>query len=132
MAQPLNDLTKKDEPFVWKEAQQEAFDKLKMLFITAPVLAFPDNDCQFCLESDTSEFATGASEFATGAVLSMLKEDKWHPVAYNIHSMSLEERNYPITDKEMLSVIHATEVWRHYLEGAKYEFKVWNNHDNLQ
>ena len=125
MAQPLNDLTKKDEPFVWKEAQQEAFDKLKMLFTTAPVLAFPDNDCQFHLESD-------ALEFAMGAVLSMLKEDKWHPVAYNSHSMSLEERNYPITDKEMPSVIRATEVWRHYLEGAKYEFEVWNDHANLQ
>ena len=81
VAQPLNDLTKKDEPFVWKEVQQEAFDKLKMLFTTAPVLAFPNNDCQFRLESDVSEFATGA-------VLSMLKEDKWHPVAYNSHSMS--------------------------------------------
>ena len=55
-----------DEPFVWKEAQQEAFDKLKMLFTTAPVLAFPDNDCQFQLESD-------GSEFTIGAVLSILK-----------------------------------------------------------
>ena len=98
---------------------------MKILFITAPVLAFPDNDCQFRLESD-------ASEFATGAVLSILKEDKWHPVAYNSYSMSPEERNYPITDKEMLSVICATKVWRYYLEGAKYEFKVWNDHANLQ
>ena len=96
-----------------------------MLFTTAPVLAFPDNDCQFRLE-------TNASEFTTGAVLSMLKKDKWHPVTYNSHSMSLEERNYPITDKEMLSVICATEVWRHYLEGAKYEFEAWNDHVNLQ
>ena len=96
-----------------------------MLFTTAPILAFPDNNCQFCLESD-------ASEFTTGAVLSMLKEDKWHLVAYNSHSMSLKERNYPIADKEMLSIIHATEVWRHYLEGAKYEFEVWNDHANLQ
>ena len=116
VARPLNDLTKKDKPFVWKEAQQEAFDKLKMLFTTAPVLAFSDNDCQFRLESD-------ASEFTMGAVLSMLKEDKWHPVAYNSHSMSPEKRNYPIVDKEMVSVIRATEVWR---------FKVWNNHANLQ
>ena len=84
VAWPPNDLTKKDEPFVWKAAQQKAFNKLKMLFITAPVLAFPDKDCQFHLESD-------ASEFATGAVLSMLKEDKWNPVTYNSHSMSSEE-----------------------------------------
>ena len=69
VAQPLNDLTKKDESFFWRESQQEAFDKLKTIFITAPVLPFPDNNCQFCLESD-------ASEFATGAVLSILKEDK--------------------------------------------------------
>ena len=50
VAQPLNNLTKKNEPFVWREAQQEAFDKLKMLFITAPVLAFPDNDCHSALK----------------------------------------------------------------------------------
>ena len=46
--------------------------------------------------------------------------------------MSPEERNYPIADKEMLSVICITKVWRHYLEGAKYEFEVWNDHANLQ
>ena len=46
--------------------------------------------------------------------------------------MSLEEKNYPIADKEMLSIIHTTEVWRHYLEGAKYKFEVWNDHANLQ
>ena len=103
VAWSLNDLTKKDEPFVWKEAQQEAFDKLKMLFTTAPVLAFLDNDCQLYLESN-------ASEFATGAVLFMLKEDKWHPVTYNFHSISSEERNYPIADKEVLSIIHTTSM----------------------
>ena len=46
--------------------------------------------------------------------------------------MSPEERNYPIADKEMLSVIRALEIWRHYLEGTKYEFEVWNDHQNLQ
>ena len=32
----------------------------------------------------------------------------------------------------MLSVIHALEQWRHYLEGAKHQFDIWNNHANLQ
>ena len=93
--------------------------------MTAPVLAYPDNDCQFRLECD-------ASNYATGAVLSILKEGKWHPVTYHSHSMSPEEQNYPIADKEMLSAIRALEIWRHYLEGAKYEFEIWNNHQNLQ
>ena len=125
VARPLNDLTKKDQAFEWKESQQTAFDTLKQWFTTAPILAFPDIDRQFCLETD-------ALDFATGAVLSILKDDKWHPVAYSSHSMSPEEHNYPIADKEMLSVIQSVEEWRHYLEGANLQFEVWNDHANLQ
>ena len=32
----------------------------------------------------------------------------------------------------MLSVIRALEQWRHYLEGAKHQFDIWNDHTNLQ
>ncbi|RHW30551.1 hypothetical protein D1B31_23670 [Neobacillus notoginsengisoli] len=125
VARPLNDLTKKDTPFAWKEAQQEAFDTLKQKFTSAPILAFPDEDSRFRLECD-------ASDFATGGVLSIEKNGSWHPVAYASRSMTPEERNYPIADKEMLSMIQALEGWRHYLEGAKYEFEIWNDHKNLQ
>ena len=38
--------------------------------------------------------------------------------------MSPEECNYPIANKEMLSMIWSLEMWCHYLEGAKQEFKV--------
>ena len=125
VACPLNNLTKKDQAFKWKESQQTVFDMLKQRFTTAPILAFPDIDKQFRLETD-------ASDFATGTVLSILKDDKWHPIAYSSHSMSPEEHNYPIADKEMLSVIRSLEEWRHYLEGANLQFEVWNDHANLQ
>jgi hypothetical protein len=46
--------------------------------------------------------------------------------------MSPEERNYPVADKEMLSVIRSLEQWRHYLEGAHHEFEICNDHANLQ
>ena len=46
--------------------------------------------------------------------------------------MSLEERNYLVADKEMLLVIRALEQWCHYLEGAKHQFDIWNDHANLQ
>ena len=65
-------------------------------------------------------------------MLSILKDNKWHLVAYAFHSMSLEEHNYPITNKEMLSVIWSLEIWHYYLKGAKQEFEVWNDHINLQ
>ena len=46
--------------------------------------------------------------------------------------MSPEECNYPIADKEMLSIIQSLEEWRYYLDGANLQFEVWNNHVNLQ
>ena len=125
LAKPLTHLTPKDKVFLWGATEAEAFAELKHHFTTAPVLAYPDNDCQFCLETD-------ALDFTTGAVLSMLKDDKWHPVAYSSHAMSLEEQNYLVADKEMLSVIRSLEQWCHYLEGAKHEFEIWNDHTNLQ
>ena len=125
VACPLHDFTKKEEPFRWEQDQQHVFDTLKEHFTTAPVLAFPDLDCKFHLESD-------ASDFATGAVLSIEKDGIWHPVAFSSHSMTPQERNYPIADKEMLSVIQVPEQWRHYLEGARHQFEIWNDHANLQ
>ena len=86
----------------WEEAQQVAFDMLKLHFTTVPILTFPDIDCVFCPKSD-------ASDYATGAVLSIEKEGIWHPIAFSCHSMTPQEWNYLITDKEMLLVIQALE-----------------------
>ena len=125
MAHPLHNLTKKEEPFRWEESQQTAFDMLKKHFTTAPVLAFPDLDCKFRLESD-------ASDYTTGAILSIERDGIWHPVTFSSHSMMPQEWNYLVADKEMLSVIQALEQWCHYLEGARHQFEIWNDHANLQ
>ena len=125
VTRPLHDLMKRGNPFHWEELQQVAFDTLKLHFTMVPILAFPDIDCVFYLESN-------ASDYATGAVLSIEKEGVWHPIAFSSHSMTPQERNYPIADKEMFSVIQALEQWRHYLEGARHQFEIWNDHVNLQ
>ena len=125
LAKPLTDLTQKEKAFTWGSVEANAFTSLKTWFTTAPILTYPDNDCQFRLETD-------ALDFTTSAVLSILKNNKWHPVTFSLHTISPEERNYLVTDKEMLSVIRALEQWRHYLEGAKHQFDIWNDHANLQ
>ena len=76
IAQPLYALTKKDVRFVWTQPCQEAFDCLKHLMTKAPVLAFPDFERDFVLETD----ASGAG---LGAVLSQKQEDGFQrPVAF--------------------------------------------------
>ena len=53
-------------------------------------------------------------------------------MAFISKSLNTTEQNYKIHNKEMLVVIRCLEAWRHYLEGAKLEFKIWTDHKNLQ
>jgi len=69
VARPMNVLTRKDEKWRWEKMQQKAFDKLKRIFTSKPVLAVPDLDKEFRVEAD-------ASNYATGGVLSMKCSDE--------------------------------------------------------
>jgi len=51
-------LTRKDKKWWWEETQQKAFDELKQVFMTKPVLAAPDLDKEFWVEADASNYAT--------------------------------------------------------------------------
>ena len=89
----------------WTDKCQNAFEKLKNIFILQPVLSMVDTMKPLCIESD-------ASEYATGAVLSMLQDDgKWHPCAYLSKGFNDTECNYNVHDKEMMGIMHALEAW---------------------
>ena len=63
-----------------------------------------------------------ASGFATGGILSQKQDDGlWHPIMYYSQSMSKEEHNYEIHDREMLGLIHALGDWCHFVEGIDSE-----------
>jgi hypothetical protein len=50
LAKPLNNLTKKDTPWVWGNDEQSAFDTLKCRITEEPILRQPQMDKQFELE----------------------------------------------------------------------------------
>ena len=54
VALPMNRLTRKDEKWKWGEEEQVAFEQLKAVFTTRPVLATPDLDREFRVEADAS------------------------------------------------------------------------------
>ena len=126
IAKPIHQLVRKDEKWKWGEEQEEAFTKLKKIFMTEPVLAVPDLNKEMRVEID-------ASDYATGGVLSVKGEDeRWRLVAFISKLLNDTERNYEIHDKEMLAVIKCLEAWRHFLEGARTKFKIWTDHKNLE
>jgi len=78
---------------------RDCFDTLRQKLSTTPVLAYPDFNKDFMLE-------TNASKLGLGAILSQCQEDqKLHPVAYSSSSISNAEANYGITDLVTLVVL---------------------------
>jgi len=103
-ARPLFDLTRSEQVWTWSRMEQVAFEDLKTVVTTAPVLVSLQESDLFQIEADSSDFATGA-------VLSQqsMMDGKWHLVVFYSKSLSSMERNYEIHDKEMLAIIHALE-----------------------
>ena len=121
----MNDLLKKDQKFEWTEECQRAFDDLKKQFTEEPVLIMPDQTRPFQIE-------TGASKYATGAVLTQLDlNGDRHPISFISKTFSPAERNYEIYDRELLAIIQALEEWRHYIQGSPHTTIILSDHKNL-
>ena len=111
IAAPLHHLLVKGKTFNWTPECQQVFEDLKGKLVNSPVLAFPDFDRSFVLETD-------ASIRGLGAVLSQKQSDgKFHPVAYASCSLSKTEERYSITDLETLAVVWAISHFQYYLYG---------------
>ena len=60
ISRPMCHLLAQDVPFEWTSQCQEAFDKLKRLLTTAPIIRPPDWTLPFELMCDVSDFVVGA------------------------------------------------------------------------
>lgn len=125
IAAPLTDLTKKDKAFMWTDDADKAFQKLKELFTTAPILVQFDPDRETVVEADSSGWATGGvlSQYGNDGML--------RPCAYFSRKNTPAECNYEIHDKELLAIISCLREWESELSSVRH-FKIITDHKNLQ
>ena len=116
---PITKLLKKNNKFVWGPAQNQAFEKIKSMLTSAPILKYPDFSEKFFIFTD-------ASEHAIGAVLMQREDDKLKPIAYVSRSLSKAEIKYSVTKKEALGIVYALKCFRHLILG--YEIEVFTDH----
>ena len=128
ISSPLVDLTKAgvDVPTEsQKPAAQAAVRALIDAMCSDPVLAYPRSDRDFILSTDA---ATGTG---IGAVLKQLDDDgKERPVAFYGRRFTKPERNYTVTECELLGVVEACKHFRPYLWGR--HFRVITDHSALR
>ena len=121
--QPLIQLTKKHQKFDWTPACQEAFEQLKRALTGPEIMAYPKDEGEFILDTD-------ASGTAIGAVLSQIQDGRERVIAYGSKILGKAERNYCVTDRELLAVKYFVEYYKHYLLGRT--FRVRSDHQALK
>ena len=113
IAKPSTFLLKKNVPFRWTESQSEAFNQLKNILSSQPLLQYPDFTRPFIVSTD-------ASNYGLGGVLSQDFDGKILPIAYTSRTLNESETNYSTTQKEMLAILFSVETFRPYLYGRKF------------
>jgi hypothetical protein len=106
IVKPITSLLKNDTKFNWSSRCNEAFEQLKVLLTTAPVLAQPDIEKPFDVYYDASGSGLGCVLMQEGRV-----------IAYASRQLCWHEEHYPTHDLELAAVVHALKIWRHYLLG---------------
>ena len=101
VSKPLCNLTRDNVNFIWDEKCDSAFNSLKLLLCSEPVLAFPRCGETFVVEVDASDLAIGGelSQKDTDGIL--------HPVAYFSTLLKGPQRNWSTHSKEAFALLMA-------------------------
>jgi hypothetical protein len=119
LVKPITSFLKNDIKFNWSSKCNEAFEQLKVLLTTAPVLAQPDIEKPFDVYCDASGSGLGCVLMQEGRV-----------IAYASRQLRRHEEHYPTHDLELAAVVHALKIWRHYLLGIVCH--VYTDHKSLK
>nr|GEX09309.1 reverse transcriptase domain-containing protein [Tanacetum cinerariifolium] len=117
IAWPMTRLLKKDTLFFFSKECIEAFQILKRKLTEASFLVAPDWDLPFELMCD-------ASDFAIGVVLGQRKTNHFQPIHYASKTMTDAQAHYSTTEKELLAVVYAFEIFWPYLVLILQEFDI--------
>ena len=111
ICKPLTELLKKDG-FHWTQEATEAFADLKTKMSTAPVLALPNFDKPFEIETDA----------ASCGISAVLQQDR-HLIAFISKKLGPRWQKLSVYEKELLAIVFAVQRWEQYLIGRPFTIK---------
>ena len=95
---PIYDLQKKAKKFKWTDEVEKAFNEIKKLLVSLPVLRAPTPDGLFRLESDTLRKGVGGT-------LLQKQGDKWVVIGYHSKRLSKSAKNFGVTQLELMGLL---------------------------
>ena len=110
VAKPLYDIMGPSATFRWGTEQDKAFDELRQKLMEAPVLAYPNSEDLFILDTD-------AWNNAIGAELLQVQNGVERLIGFGSVVLDSAQCNYCTTRKELLAVVRFTRHFKYYLLG---------------
>jgi hypothetical protein len=107
------------EKFVWGKEQQRAFDDMKHLLCSTPVISLPDMQQPFNIETNASEY-----------VLAVVLTQHGNLVVYHSETLLDTIWKYPTYENEIYFIVQACRQWKHYILGK--ETIIQTDHKPLQ
>ncbi|KAK3736228.1 hypothetical protein QZH41_007340 [Actinostola sp. cb2023] len=120
VSQPLRDLTTKNARFVWSSQHDKAFDEVKLLVTSHPVLKYYDVNEEVTLQCDASEKGLGATLLQNG-----------QPVAFASRTLSPTEQRYAQIEKECLAIVFGCTKFSQYIT-RRAKVTIESDHKPLQ
>ncbi|KAG0435873.1 Transposon Tf2-6 polyprotein, partial [Dictyocoela muelleri] len=114
----LHNKTKKNGNLIWKEEDNIILENIISNIKENTLLVHPNLNEEFILECDASNETIGAA----------LKQNN-KPIGFFSKSLNKSERNYSITEKEMLAIYKSLNHFKRLLLGSKVV--VYTDHNNL-
>ena len=118
-SEPLQQLMKKDTPFVWQPKHLRAFQNVKQIITEKHVLAYYDPEKDNVIQSDAS---------LKGICCILMQDGK--PVCYASRSLSDTESRHSNIERELLAASWSLERFKHYVFGKRVVIKM--NHKPLK
>lgn len=121
---PLHNLLRKEQNFIWTEKCQESFDTIKKLLCLKPILEIFDPELPIHIYTD-------ASIQGIGAILKQpQKNGEEKPCAYFSRKLNDSQKRKKAIYLECLAIKEAVKYWQHWLIGKR--FKVFSDHKPLE
>jgi len=115
---PLTKMCVSKVVFVWNEEVQKAFEKVKHKIANDAMLTHPDFSKTFEIHADDSLLQIGG----------VISQDK-KPIAFFSKKLNSAQRNCPITENELLSIVETLKEYKYLLLG--WRIIVHTDHRNL-